>query len=310
MSDADDDAPELELVEEPPEIPQAQVVEQQVHHYHHYEEEQDDEPQAQAPPPKKSCCGGKCCLLGCIGFVVLSALSVVGVIFGIPYGARWFRDTYTGAEPTALPQVTVTQAQVAELQTRFQAFEAAVQTPGAPAVLVLTADDINRMIAEEKRKTPSPEQVYVEIQDGRITARITVPFDAMSTSEDDRKVFEQLGLKGRHLNAGVTFTLAVANGRLAVELKEVIANGKRLPGIFVSLLRKALKSGIEKGLTESPDAQQSLRQLESVEVKDDRILIKAKGGQPADGDFPSKAQPRPDFPSKAAPRPKVGDEEW
>ena len=299
MSDPADDAPELELVDEPQEIPQAQVVEQQVHHYHHYDED-DDEPQAQAPPPKKSCCGGNCCLLGCVGLVVLSVASVVGVIWGIPAGARWFRDTYTGSEPTALPRVAVTQAQVAELQTRFQAFEAAVNTPGAPAVLVLTADDINRMIAEEKRKKPSPEQVFVEIKDGRITARVTVPFDTAATSSEDREILDKLGLKGRHLNAGVTFTLSVANGRLAVELQEVIANGNRLPGVFVSLLRKALKEGIEKGLTQNPDAQKSLKQLESVEVKDDRVLIKAKGGQPGGGDFPSKA----------APRPKVGGEEW
>lgn len=258
----------------------------------------------QAAPEKKSGCG-KCCLVSCLGVIVLTVVSVVAAVVLVPRYVRSLREKYTDTEPMALPEVQATEQEVARIKRRLDDFGKAVETPGAPATLVLTADDINKLIANDPQWQKSPVRCYVTIEGDKITGQFSISFDGMAKSEDDRKLLEKLGLAGRYLNASGTIKVSLENGVLVVILDQATVRGNPVPGFIMSKLRQ--KNLAEDLPRQNPDLAEALQKLESIEVKDGRIIIRSKGGGTQD---PGAPPPTPNASAPARRGAARGGEDW
>ncbi len=81
--------------------------------------------------------------------------------------------------------------------------------------LVLTAEEINALIAEEEAFR---NRVFISIAEGEITGEISVPTDKFLP-----------GSKGRFLNASATFEVTLEDGVLIVTLSKAEVKGEQVP---------------------------------------------------------------------------------
>ena len=250
---------------------------------------------AQAAPAKKSGCG-KCCLVGCLGLVLLVVGSGIAAWIGIPWYGRSLRDGYTDIGPMAVPVVEATPQELGQIRRRVEAFAQTVEDPAVSGTLVLTAADINRLLSQAKDRNPQQSKAspYMEIADGKVTGRVSVALDDTASDAESMEFLEKVGLKGRYLNLSVTFKVSLRDRALAIHIDDIKARGKSLPWIlspFVSVLRK--ENLAAKMIEQNPNMAKSLSKIESVEVKDDKIIIKSKGGGTPAPASPAEARPAP-----------------
>jgi hypothetical protein len=154
---------------------------------------------------------------------------------------------------------------------------------------VLTGDDINAKIAE------NPElkgKVYVTIKDGEASGQVSWPLDQIP-----------LFGKGRYLNGSVVFKASIKDGDLDIRLKSGECNGKKLPD-------DAIKQLENQNLAENmndPEARKFFRKFESMEIKGDKVILKAKAKAKPDEDEPKKPEEKAkdETPAKDEPKTKA-----
>jgi hypothetical protein len=134
----------------------------------------------------------------------------------------------------------------------------------------------------------------VTIDDDRIIGQFVIPVDAVVKTEDDRKMADALGVQGRYINATAAIKLSLRDGRLDVRLDQIRASGKRLPGLMANWLREQNLG--QRMLEENADMREGIRKLESIEVKEGKIVIKGRAGgpvEPAPAPAPGTQTPAP-----------------
>jgi len=68
-------------------------------------------------------------------------------------------------------------------------------------------------------------------------------------------------------------TVALEGGSLDVRLKDVDVGGKPLPGAFLTQLKSV---NFAQDVGKDPNASKSLQKLESIQVKDSKVVIRSK----------------------------------
>ncbi|QDT06380.1 hypothetical protein K227x_47890 [Rubripirellula lacrimiformis] len=125
--------------------------------------------------------------------------------------------------------------------------------------LVLTADDINALIAKEKQLRG---KLLVRIEDGKITGDISVPTDSFIP-----------GSKGRYFNGSGTFDVSLDEGVLMVRLVSAEVKGEPLPDTFM----EAMKSeNLAKEIYKDEKGAKAIRRFESIQVEGDKIIARLK----------------------------------
>lgn len=215
------------------------------------------------PAPPKSGCG--CWVWGCLTVVVIGLLG-----FAL---AAWlsFRfiggqiEKYTDETPQELPVVEYGEQELAALETKLEDFKEKIRTDQPVEDLVLTADDINAMIAS---KEELKGKVFIKIEDGQVKGDISIPLDKLP-----------LGMgKGRYLNASAGFKVAVANGILVVTMEEAEVNGEVVPEEIMKELRR---ENLVKDVKFEDDTRKALARIESIEVEDGKVVLKVRHDDPA-----------------------------
>jgi hypothetical protein len=210
-----------------------------------------------AEPEKK---GHGCFFYGCITLIVLSVLALVAIGI-IAYSAYSYLngmvEQYTSTKPIELPTVNYTPEQHKELDDRWAAFQKALDD-GETAEIVLTGDDINALISE------NPEikgKVYVTVKDDEISGQISIPLDQLP-----------LFGKGRFLNAKAVFDAKLEDGELEVHLKSGEVNGKVMPP---DVAQQFQKQNLFENVND-PKMRAEIRKFESMQIKGDKVILKAK----------------------------------
>src|SRR5258707_928719 len=80
-------------------------------------------------------------------------------------------------------------------------------------------------------------------------------------------------LKGRYLNGTAAVKVSLENGVLNVRLKDVDVGGNPLPEAIMTAFKDI---NFAQNLEKDPNASQWLRKLESIVVKDDKVILRAK----------------------------------
>jgi hypothetical protein len=228
-----------------------------------------------------------CFFYGCIIAVVLAVLGLI--CLGVAAFTLWrlytgLLNDYTSTMPAPIPQVSMSGDDRKMLDERWAAFRKAVDKNEA-AEIVLSADDINALIAESKELKG---KVYISIKDDKVTAQVSIPLTETGIP----------GTSGRYFNGRATIKASLKKGELIVFVEELEANGKTLPP---NVRQQLAGQNIAKDFTNQPDNAKMIRKFESVEVKDDKVYIKARaGGEEASEDETTK-------PSETKPSEKKDD---
>ncbi len=215
----------------------------------------DSEPDS-AVVKKKS--AASCIIYGCLFSFLLIVLLLLG---GGYYGYRLLQgqlNQYTSETPADLPVIEYTPEQWTTLKEKIDKFKKTAEQAETAADLVLTADDINALLAEEKDMRGA---VYVTIHDGRVSGQVSIPTDFLP------------GGKDRYFNASGTFDVFLADGVLVVTLAAATVKGEILPTTFIEAMRE---NNLTPDTYHQGETADLLRRLESLTIDDDKIILKSR----------------------------------
>jgi hypothetical protein len=262
-------------------------------------------PEPMQPLPKQR----GCFFYGCIIASILAVLFAIlmGVIAFLAYRfVNQLVDQYTATTPQSLPKVEMPAEQVTTLKDRVEAFRKAVEAGTPTEPLVLTSDDLNALIDD------NPELkgvIYVKVEKDEVKGQISLPLDKLNIN---------VGMiRGRYLNGEADFKASLSDGVLIVTIESVEVNGQKVPEDFMKELRK---QNVAKDAYKDEKASKMIRKLESLEVKDGKIILKVRAKASAPGDTtktkkeapvevvppPAGGAPKAE-PPKTEPPPKVDD---
>ena len=206
--------------------------------------------------------GGCLKKLGC-GCLVAIALLIGGGI-ATYLGAKTIVTkiaAYTEADPMELPAVDMPQADQNAVFQRIDAFTKATNGGQAGGELSLTAPEINALI---QRSPAWAGRVYIRIEDDRILGDVSIPVGELVKID---------AFKGRWLNGSAGLVVNTVSGRFMVFIDSLNVRGKTVPDVALSQIRS---KNLAEELLKNPKSASVLQKLESVTVRDDRLVIKAK----------------------------------
>ncbi|MEM7312706.1 MAG: hypothetical protein AAF497_06110 [Planctomycetota bacterium] len=211
-------------------------------------------PEYTSPPEKKSKLG--CILGGCLGVILFGCVGLGLVGFA---GYRYVTgqvEKFTSDTPQELPTVVYSDEEMEQLQARIENIGSAnPENVESSRQVVLTSDDINALLSQDDELKGN---VYVTIADGDVTAEVSVPVDMIP------------GGKGRFLNGSITAHVSLDDGFLLVRAADITVNGEKLPEEFVEAMKQ---ENLAKSLNTNPDTRKRLREFESIEIVDDKVII-------------------------------------
>ena len=214
-------------------------------------------------PPKQR----GCFFYGCLSLAVLGLLFVVLAVVGYfvvkSTVARWTND-YTETTPVLVEKVEYPPAKMDALRAQLTAFNDALSRGTNEMELVLTADDLNALISQEKELQG---KVFVRIDTNRIKGEVSWPLDDIGP----------LKLKGRYLNGAVIFKVALANGTLDVRLDDVTVKGKPLPGMLFSEFQK---QNLAQNFQNDPQTATNLARFDSIQITNGTVILRNKAAVP------------------------------
>jgi hypothetical protein len=220
-----------------------------------------------------------CLFYGCITGLVLLLLIAVGGLVAMHYAKKALTglvNQYTDTQPVTLPTVQMPPAEVDKLKQRFADFQEAVKAQRQTPPLVLTADEINALIASGPDKQSMKGKFYVRLDENRVKGELSLPL---------QEVLPWKMVKGRYLNGNGTFNVALQNGVLFVAPQTIEVKGKPVPEMYMQGIRK---QNFAQGLANEPAATAVLQGLQDIQVKDGRLIVVPKEKPEATGVTPER----------------------
>jgi len=223
-------------------------------------------PPPQVPPPGSPQVPAKqrgCWFYGCLTLAILALLGAIAAWIAVRYAVRtasgWV-EGYTSTNRIPIESVSISQGELKSLQDRVASFSRTLDGQAGPRELILSADDINALIQNDSQYKDLRNKLYVMLEGDQIKGKLSMPLD-------------DVGFKGRYLNGLATIKVTLADGVLNINLKDVQVGDKPLPPAMLSELRKY---NFAQNVQTDPDAQRSLQKFESIQVKDSKLIIRAK----------------------------------
>ena len=211
---------------------------------------------ADQPPKRRGCL-----FYGCLTCVVLFLLACLLVFFAVRF-VRNRVTAYTDAAPVKMPAVEMSDADFKLLQQRTKSFSDAMEQGKTTEPLILTEDEINALIVKSSDAKDLAGKVHVSLNGEEVKGQVSLPLSFLGWFG-----------RGRYLNGEAAFNVSLQNGVLIVTAREVKVKGQPLPESFMSQLRN---QNLAKDVYKDPKNAEAIRKLESIEVKDGRVIIKAR----------------------------------
>ena len=211
-----------------------------------------------------------CFFYGCITVLVIVVLVGIAGFFAVRYGLNKFAafvEQYTETSPMKLPVVQMPTAEYAELDKRVTAFNDALASQKATPPLVLTGDEINALMVNNPAWQQLKGKLYVMIEGDQIKGQVSMPMD------DGLAQLPGLSkLKGRFLNGSASLKISLQDGTLFVTMQSLQVKGQSPPENIMAQLRAR---NLAQNVYNDPKNAETIRKLESIEVKDGKITIKS-----------------------------------
>jgi hypothetical protein len=208
----------------------------------------------QIPKPRQGCF-----FYGCITGVVLLVIVLGASLVGLHYVKKMV-NRFTDTKPMELPTLQMSKAEIDQVKQRFEAFEQEVREQRATKPLVLTADDINALIASGSEPQALKGKLYVSLEGDQVRGEVSVPLQEVGLSM----------FRGRYLNGSATFNLGFRDSVLIVTPRTLIVKGNPVPEVYMQEIRK---QNFATSLTNEPAAVAVLKGLQDIQVKEGKVVI-------------------------------------
>ncbi len=120
--------------------------------------------QTPAPGGKK---GRGCLFYGCLTGIVILVIAGIMAVLAIQY-VKNVLNTYTDTSPMVLPKVEMPAAEFEALEKRVATFKEALDKPKEGAILVLSGDEINALIANKPEAKQLSDKLHVSLEGDQI----------------------------------------------------------------------------------------------------------------------------------------------
>jgi hypothetical protein len=205
---------------------------------------------------------------GCLFYGgILLTVCLVAVLIAALIGVHLFKkmvNEFTDTKPVPLPALDMTPAQIEQVRQRVAAFSEAVQAGTATPPLTLNANEIDAVIASSPDFQSIKDKVFVTIENGQLKGQVSVPMGELGIR----------GFKGRYLNGVATVGVSLQNGTLLVFPQEILVKGKPIPPSYMSAFRQ---QNLATGFNVNPGVSNALARLQSIEIKEGKLVISPKG---------------------------------
>jgi hypothetical protein len=194
-----------------------------------------------------------CFFYGCITVIVLAVLLALVIYLGIRYAANEI-GKYTSPTPETFPQVNLPAGEREALENRVKEFGDALEAQRPVEPLVLNSDQLNALIEENPA---FKGMVHVDIKGDKIDGQLSLP----------------VPLFGGYLNGTGELKVSLRDGNLVVTADSISVRGQPVPEQYMKDIRN---QNLAKDAYKNPKNAEQLRKIESIEVKDGTIIIKAR----------------------------------
>ena len=178
-------------------------------------------PEDQPPPlPKKR----GCFFYGCITSVVLLFIAILGIFLGVRYFLGRLNNlvaTYTDTVPMTLPKSEMPPEQLKILTDRVQAFHDAVEAHSNTPPLTLTGPEANALLGSLPELKAYKDEFFITFEGDQTKAQLSLPLDSLPLPP-----MPLVDVKGRYLNGKGTFSVAITNGQLSVNIDALEVKGQ------------------------------------------------------------------------------------
>jgi hypothetical protein len=203
-----------------------------------------------------------CLFYGGITGALLVLVLLLGGYLGLRY-AKGLVNQLTDTKPVPLPTVQLPEEQLFQLRDRVDTFRQAVRDGEITEPLELSSDELNALIETDPALVALKHRLYVSINGNQLGAQISFPAEDLGLD----------ALSGRFINAVGVFTIGLTNNELRINAESLIARGKPVPR---NIMRQIAAQNLATKFNEDPKAGAGLRKLESIEVKDGKLVIVPK----------------------------------
>ncbi len=215
--------------------------------------------QPAAPAPKRR----GCLFYGCLIFAIIGVILLVMSLMALRF-AKKFVDQWTDTKPMALPVVKLSDEQLATLRARMAAFQQSVTNTAAPAEpLTLTGDELNGLIESDPNWKNLKGKVYLGITNNLVSGEVSLPLTDSGVPY----------VKNRYVNGAGTFDVSFRDGKLYLSLKSLKVKDTSMPE---DVLQKVSNGNLAQNANDDPNLMKTFRDIESIEVKDGKIIIVPK----------------------------------
>ena len=197
-----------------------------------------------------------CLFYGCL----TSSILVLVVLAGLLLGYLKILNSFTDTKPMPLPTVNMSDAEMAQVRQRVDAFSQDIRSGRAPSPLELSGDELNALILTDPNLKTLKGQLYVSIEGNQIKGQLSVPASRLG-----------LGIfKHRYINGSGTFKVSLVNGTLYVNAQTLSVKGKPIPDKYMQQVRL---QNLAQGFNQDAKISVGLNKLQSIEVKDDKLVV-------------------------------------
>ena len=212
-----------------------------------------------------------CFFYGCITCLVLALVAAIGISLFMWFGVRALNTMvveYTETAPMALPKADMSPEELAKLKTRVADFAQALGSRTNIAPLMLTSREINALLQDSAavKRMQLDNKFYVDLEGNEAKTQVSLPLDQ----------FFKLPLihtAGRYLNGAGDLSAGISNAVLSVNLISFTAKGKTLPPQSMVTLQAV---NFADSANNDPTNTSVFRRIDSIEIKDSTLVIKAK----------------------------------
>ena len=197
-------------------------------------------------------------------FYSWSTFFILVLLLGILLAMLWLyhEKAVTDATPAVLPPITLSESQLRQLQQRVETFRESIRSRQSPGPLTLTSDEVNALIATDADCEPLKDRFHVTLEGGVAKAHFSFPTAQL-----------RLDPKGRFFNGSGTFSVTLRNGILQIKATTITVKRHSLPAELAAHFEN---ENFAKAINENPRAQAAFKQIESIEIKDARLVITPK----------------------------------
>lgn len=220
--------------------------------------------------------GRGCFFYGCLSVVLIFIGVLAGVYFGTRKAVKMAVAAFTTNAPAVIPKLDLSTADREALVRSIQQQANAALRAGGTASIALGEKELNALLAQSSQSAAYASQFYLRPTGTQLQAQVSLPLDQFELWKSFTRKLRAKDLEGRFFNGVALLETGVTNGALRLIVKDLLVNGKSLPGEFTGRLKNF---DLTANARADANTQALLSRVQDVAVRDGKVVIQLTPGK-------------------------------